>query len=73
MDLNVAMLEADTSMSPEPVLEISQQPQSSIFERRKIPTLQEFRPKKALSVIYFEYFRYSSSDCTKTIKSLSTS
>ena len=28
MDLNVAMLEADTSMSPEPVLEISQQPQS---------------------------------------------
>jgi len=37
----------------------------NMFERRKIPTLQEFLAKKVLSVIYFEYFRYSSSDCTK--------
>ena len=33
-----------------------------MFGRRKIPTFQEFWPKKALSVIYFEYFRYSSSE-----------
>ena len=41
MDLNVAMLEADTSLSPEPVLEISQQPQSRGRRRsRRISGLQ---------------------------------